>query len=310
MFLKSVVVSVGVVAAVVLAPPHAVAKVPPTPDDLPDRVEPYAPYVGANSCSKRAQPGARAFGELLVATWPKTHYSTGRTCTTARSEHHDGRAVDWMTSVREKYGKKRARDLLRWLLRSDAAGNPAANARRLGVMYLIWNNRIWSSYRASDGWRAYSNCASAPQRSADTRCHRDHVHVSLSWAGARGRTSFYDSTYAGNDYGPCRPADLAWASRWTSVRRTPCPWYPEPRAPSGSSSLHRSLVTYSGLRISAGMSGPAVTVVQRALKLERTGRWGRSSRTAMREYKRARSLGGNAVVGPRVWRSLLARTAP
>ena len=31
-----------------------------------------------------------------------------------------------------------------------------ANARRLGIMYMIWNRRIWSSYKASSGWRKYS----------------------------------------------------------------------------------------------------------------------------------------------------------
>ena len=71
-------------------------------------------------------------------------------------------------------------------------------------MYLIWNNRIWGAYRAADGWRPYLDCASATSKADDTRCHRDHLHVSLSWEGAMGRTSYWTDRVADRDYGPCR----------------------------------------------------------------------------------------------------------
>lgn len=301
-----------VLALALVAPAtSASAKTPPTPSGLPAAVEAPAPYVGPNSCATPHKGTAR-LGALLVSTWPVTSWSGRRDCTTATSEHHDGRAVDWMTNARTKNGKKRGDDLVRWLLATDKRGHAFANARRLGVMYIIWNNRIWSSYRASSGWRVYNGCTAKKRAGTayDTTCHRNHVHLSLSWAGARGYTSFWDGTVAGVNYGPCRPADLNWAGAYTKRRATPCPYYPRVSAPAGSSSLHRTLVAYSGLRIAKGTRGPAVSAVQRALKLPVTGVWDARSRAAMRSYKGARRLGSSSVVGKRVWRSLLVQTAP
>ncbi|MEZ4369586.1 MAG: hypothetical protein R3B07_02135 [Polyangiaceae bacterium] len=70
-----------------------------------------------------------------------------------------------------------------WLLKTDQHGNACALARRFGVMYMIWNKRIWGSYRspngscASSGWSNYSG----------SNPHTDHVHLSFSWL-ARART--------------------------------------------------------------------------------------------------------------------------
>jgi hypothetical protein len=57
-------------------------------------------------------------------------------------------------------------------------------ARRLGVMYIIYNRRIWASYRAEEGWRPYVGASP----------HTDHIHFSFSWAGARKQTSYWDGT--------------------------------------------------------------------------------------------------------------------
>ncbi|WP_370617250.1 hypothetical protein [Mumia sp. Pv 4-285] len=295
--------------AVALAPPSA-AKAPPSPVTL-STIELPAGHVGQVSCA-RPHPGTVRLGSLLVRTWPATSWMAARDCGTSGSEHYDGRAVDWMTNARTVKGKKRGNDLVAWLLATDAAGNRFANARRLGVMYIIWNNKIWSTYRSRDGWRSYNGCTAKARAGAgsDTTCHRNHVHISLSWAGARGYTSYWDGTVAGANYGPCRPAGLNWAGRYTKRRATPCPWYPRVTAAKGSSTVHRSLVTYSGLRITKGMRGPAVRAVQRAIRVPVTGVWDATSRAQMRAYKGARHLGGSAVVGTGAWRSLLTQTAP
>jgi hypothetical protein len=52
-------------------------------------------------------------------------------------------------------------------------------ARRLGVMYIIFNRKIWRSY--DPGWGSYSG----------TNPHTDHIHISLSYDGSTGRTSFW-----------------------------------------------------------------------------------------------------------------------
>jgi peptidoglycan DL-endopeptidase CwlO len=44
------------------------------------------------------------------------------------------------------------------------------NARRLGVLYVIWYRQIWLP---SSGWRAYGGCCTSSQR------HTNHVHLSV-----------------------------------------------------------------------------------------------------------------------------------
>lgn len=49
-----------------------------------------------------------------------------------------------------------------------------ANARRLGVKYVIWRRRIWSVERNAEGWRLMED------RGSPTQNHYDHVHVSFN----------------------------------------------------------------------------------------------------------------------------------
>ena len=70
-------------------------------------------------------------------------------------------------------------------------GEPAELARRMGIMYVIWNDHIYASY---DQFRvrAYrsSSCKTLATCSKTLR-HRDHMHISLIRAGGAGRTSWY-----------------------------------------------------------------------------------------------------------------------
>jgi hypothetical protein len=80
-------------------------------------------------------------------------------------------------------------DFFAKIFATDAEGNRDALARRMGIMYLIWNDHIYSSYygfRARDykGCKVLSSCS-------DTLRHRNHVHISLSRAGGNGLTSWY-----------------------------------------------------------------------------------------------------------------------
>ena len=106
-------------------------------------------------------------------------------------------------------------------------------------MYIIWNNKIWGAYSADRGWREYSSCADHPGKSYDTSCHRDHMHISLSLAGATGRTSFWSEQVAAEDYGRCRPADLNWAYSYETRRTPPCPRYAVVKPKSGASTLRK-----------------------------------------------------------------------
>ena len=83
----------------------------------------------------------------------------------ANSDHSTGRAVDLMIpNYRSASGKNFGGDVAAWA---------RANARSLGVTYVIWNQRIWSVARSSEGWRAMAN------RGGDSANHKDHVHISV-----------------------------------------------------------------------------------------------------------------------------------
>jgi hypothetical protein len=71
----------------------------------------------------------------------------------------------------------------------DRLGVRHSRARRMGIMYVIWNDRMWASYEHFRP-EPYAPCRRPGDCSATAR-HRDHVHISLSRPGGRGRTSWY-----------------------------------------------------------------------------------------------------------------------
>ena len=62
------------------------------------------------------------------------------------------------------------------LLRARETARVVAEA--LGVDYLIWQGRIWSLARDSEGWRPY-NGGGMHDPDSITGSHADHVHVSV-----------------------------------------------------------------------------------------------------------------------------------
>lgn len=150
-------------------------------------IEAPANYQAQFLCRSTLQPGVAAFRALVLQAYPGTRsVSEVRGCSTATtSEHQDGRAWDWGVHASKKQEKAKAKDLLAWLLAPDQFGNDFAMARRLGIMYLIWNKRIWRAY--SGQWGPYP-CSGV------TACHRDHVHFSFGWAGAYKKTSYWTGT--------------------------------------------------------------------------------------------------------------------
>jgi hypothetical protein len=283
----------------------AAASVPQPPHPLPAAIEPLAPYVAQSSCDPTVKAGTHALAALLVRTYPGTSWASAYACGTdgGTSEHYEGRAIDWMTSYRVSWQRADATSFIGWLLATDKAGNRFAMARRLGVQYVIWDNRIWGSWDGA--WEPYLNCASEPSSTYDNLCHRTHVHVSLSWNGARAQTTFWTGRVAGFDYGPCRPKDLNWADpRWAFNGR-PCPAYPKVQAPAAATSVTRNLTSYSGARLSAGMTGPAVTAVQAALRVPQTGVMDATTRAAVRTFRIRHGIPTGEVVGQLTWRALL-----
>lgn len=287
-------------------PAAATPPQPPVVAKPPTAIEDLARYTPAVSCSPSARRGTVKLARLLTDTYPGTRAGTGRDCgPSANSEHHEGRAVDWMISVRIARERSQARAVLSWLLATDSRQNEYAVARRLGVMYLIWDNRIWSASRPEQGWRPYSDCARRTERSADSHCHRNHIHISLSWEGAHGSTSYWTGKVARPDYGPCRPADLNWAVPWRSPNRIPCPWHPRVNPPQGASATLKTLVTYSGRNLRRGSTGPAVKALQQVLGVRPVGTFGPKTQEALRRWQPRHGLDPSGVVGPATWRALL-----
>src|SRR4051794_16783542 len=262
---------------------QATRRVPPTPAGLPATIEPLAPYVEQTACDPTRRPGTARLAGLLTDTYRSySGASWGSTyaCGTDgdRSEHYDGRAIDWMVNVRSAPQFAAAKAALGWLLATDRAGNRAAMARRLGVMYLIFNNRMWGSW---DGqWHDYNGCSKRTSRADDNACHRTHVHISLSWDGAMGRTSYWTKRVPRTDYGPCRPADLNWAYLYKRTNYLGCADYPLVRAARTASATKKALVKYSGAPVRRSWSGPAVSAVQQALHVGVSGSYGAATVSA------------------------------
>lgn len=150
-------------------------------------IEAYAAYDPQTTCSRTSRPGVRAFERLLEQKFPAT-YSMGikRSCAgDGVSEHKDGRALDWGVNAYTWTGRETAKRAIKMLFKPDWYGNPHAMARRLGIMYIIWNKKMWRAYRPGDGWQPYQG-----------NPHTNHMHFSFARAGGRGETSYWTGTVA------------------------------------------------------------------------------------------------------------------
>jgi hypothetical protein len=155
--------------------------------------EDYASYQPQTKCRTAARPGTRA-----LADWVNAEHSGGAAKASVRpcgsggaSEHKDGRAIDWSMDASRKKHRREVGRFLEKLFAEDADGHRHALARRMGIMYVIWNDRIYASYDefARRDYKS-SSCPRVKSCSATLR-HRDHVHISLSRRGGRGATSWY-----------------------------------------------------------------------------------------------------------------------
>jgi len=155
-------------------------------------VEPYAKYQPQTACAPKAKPGTQALGRWLVRTYGGGYGRISAACKGGSvSEHKEGRAFDWTLNAASATDRARATKFLNALFATGPSGEPAELARRMGVMYVIWSDRIYASYdqfrvRAykSSGCKTLATCSK-------TLRHRDHMHISLTRGGGLGRTSWY-----------------------------------------------------------------------------------------------------------------------
>lgn len=211
-------VLIALSAALVLLPAQAAAAAaPPKPrvfalpmPAITALAEPYGLYQGQSTCNATAKPGVLAFQKLVLARYRGSrNLGIIRGCGVGgRSEHKEGRAWDWGVRLDRPAEKASAADVIGWLLAPDANGVRASNARRLGIMYMIWNRKIWTASRATDGWRSYFG----------PNPHVDHIHFSWTWPGAEQLTSYWTGTPYGIGAAGGQLDSLWGNAGWRSVK--------------------------------------------------------------------------------------------
>lgn len=261
----------------------------------PTSIDEFEPYVPQVSCDYRAKPGTVALRALMMTTYHAgADYGILNTCAAEgmTSEHADGRAWDWGLDYRIPAQRRVAMRVLNWLTANGPDGQPAYNMRRLGIMYMIYNHRIYGQYAASAGWRPYTHCSGA------TACHVNHIHFSLTWNGAEMRTSWWTGHATPPDYGPCQWWQEVPAPRYTNPRWTPCP-APKPLT-----------VLTGSPRLAVGAHGTYVYLAQLLLRIPMNGRFDGAMWRAVRDFRVAHHLPANGVITTWVWKALRAPLTP
>ena len=124
-------------------------------------------YIPVGGLTYSSGAGTETWGLRTHAAWSsrviKRRYAVGtvygyRSSTT--SDHGKRIAADFMVYSNSTKGDRIAEFARR-------------HHRELNVSYVIWNQRIWSASRPSEGWRRMAD------RGGATANHRDHVHVSF-----------------------------------------------------------------------------------------------------------------------------------
>lgn len=137
-----------------------------TVKDAPDADSPDLDGAGltARAAAVRADV-TRVFGDLPLGGFEPGGVTTGHI---PGSAHYDGRAVDVFFRPVTDVNRTRGWAVAQYLV---------AQAERLHIATVIFDDRIWTARRSAAGWRDYAT----PSRPGDRAVleHRDHVHVDV-----------------------------------------------------------------------------------------------------------------------------------
>jgi hypothetical protein len=159
-------------------------------------LEPYAGYQPQTTCRRNPKPGVLMLADWLVARGGG-YGAIFRACAgSSTSEHKESRAFDWVLDATDPTDQALAAALLDELLAPDDTGQPNALARRMGVMYVIWDDTMYASYDEFVAKRYLSSGCRNRRTCSPTLRHRDHLHISLTRQGAKGLTSWYAAQQA------------------------------------------------------------------------------------------------------------------
>lgn len=234
----------------------------PKRDDLPDDVDLPGAFQSNVFCDPQDRPGLQAFGALLGDQWDRPGYTTSRTCLNMKSDHYDGRAIDWQLNAFDPQDRRIGDEVVAWL-----SANDGEMAKRFGMQSIIWNNQIFRP--DGSGWQGY--VGQSP--------HTDHVHFSFSWDGAMMRTSWWTGVPVElPDLGPCE-VDASGLAVITLQARADATC-----ANEGPTYLESAYTPYRGEVIAEGAEGPVVQVLQQGLGVEDDGIFGPATKAALLEF--------------------------
>ncbi len=156
-------------------------------------IEDYPAYQPPTKCAPKPKPGAKQLGRWLVKKYGGGYGPISRKCdgSPSYSEHTEGRAFDWTLDAAKKRDRQRAKRFLARAFATDARDNTHALARRMGIMYVIWNDRMYPSWNHYAPEPYLSPVCPSIDDCSKTQRHRDHLHVSLSRQGGKAKTSWY-----------------------------------------------------------------------------------------------------------------------
>ncbi|USQ76332.1 cell wall-binding repeat-containing protein [Ornithinimicrobium cryptoxanthini] len=259
---------------------------PPT-KDLPNTLDAAPPWQYSYSCDPNNKPGMVAFANLVSSHYGKPTWYGSRACRQGdNSQHYEGRAVDWPMNAYNPSEKAIGDAVAQWI-----TANNGEVARRFGVQSIIWNRQSWYLYKPGS-WHPYYGASP----------HTDHLHISFSWDGAMGRTSWWDGTpVTAHDYGTCRVYAAQYAPRYQGFNGSVCatglpsaPYSPNPVVlPGANNNYVRQAQTY------LGFTGTDLD-----------GSFGPMTLQALLNYQAAKSLPWTGVLDNATWAFMIAAGVP
>ncbi|MBA2772553.1 MAG: hypothetical protein H0U36_00700 [Nocardioidaceae bacterium] len=131
--------------------------------------------IGADGLTGRAEKVraevTASFGDLPLGGFDPEGVSSGHM---PGSAHYEGRAIDAFFRPTSEQNTRRGWVLAHFLV---------ANAERLDIAHVIFDDRIWSAgSRSHEGWHDFDPPGLSADTSGETRQileHRDHVHVDV-----------------------------------------------------------------------------------------------------------------------------------
>lgn len=113
---------------------------------------------------KGLKPNAIKVHRAIRANFPQIT-SIGGVRKDPLPDHPSGRALDLMIpNYKSAGGKAFGKKVALWA---------KANAKTLGIEYVIWDQHIWNIKRDKEGWRYMAN------RGSDSANHKNHIHITV-----------------------------------------------------------------------------------------------------------------------------------